>query len=387
MICFDQVEAMQRTQCDVEAMFAFGQLVSTLHADTRNLVLITCVQSAFLDLMRRNIRDADYDRMGEFAIETLSPLPWPLAKKLLVARLDSVPELKHLRNGQPELWPLQEKPLEEMVGPMGMSARRLIEAASVQFARAQTGEVPERVPLDQSLQDTFSRLFEKGEELSWGEIEDAIAQGLPLLVTVLAPDWRLGETADLQDVDLRLERKDQRIDISICMHEHMTGLAARLRRLVAQWKGSGQSRLVLIRPLERPIPKTAKKTRERLNTLTERGAALIHPSGEVVAALDALRKLLSDAKAGDLSHNGETVSPETVQEWLQKNLPSCVEDFAAAILAGDPLGTKDRLILGELLELLSREHVIALEDAARKLAIDRDELWRAAQTQPDLVGT
>ncbi|NOX53187.1 MAG: hypothetical protein GXP27_01855 [Planctomycetes bacterium] len=337
--------------------------------------------------MRRNIRDADYDRMGEFAIETLPPLPWPLAKKLLTARLDSIPELQRMREGQPELWPLQEKPLEEMVGAMGLSARRLIEAAAVQFAQTQSGEAPERVPLNHFLQNTFSRLFEEGEELSRGEIEDAIAQGLPLLATVLAPDWHLGNAAGLRDIDLRLEQKDRQIDISICMHENMIGLAARLRRLVARWRGSGQSRLILIRPPEMPIPKTAKKTQERLKTLTERGAALIHPSGEVVAALDALRKLLSDAKAGDLSHNGETVSPETVQEWLQQNLPSPVEDFATAILTGDQLDSKNRLVLGELLELLSREHVVSADEAARKLGISLDELWQTAQTHPDLVGT
>ena len=44
------------------------------------------------------------------------------------------------------------------------------------------------------------------------------------------------------------------------------------------------------------------------------------PPVDALAALDAVRELLSDAKSGDLAYQGDTISPQTVEEWLAAHL-------------------------------------------------------------------
>ncbi len=54
VLCFDQIEALETTPGERSGFLAFGGAVSTLHDETTNLVLISCMQSsAVADVSRR----------------------------------------------------------------------------------------------------------------------------------------------------------------------------------------------------------------------------------------------------------------------------------------------------------------------------------------------
>ena len=67
------------------------------------------------------------------------------------------------------------------------------------------------------------------------------------------------------------------------------------------------ARLIVVRDSRVPITPKATKTRQALDELQRAEVVVRHPSPEVLAALDALRSLLSDAKSGDLGY------PSTVE--------------------------------------------------------------------------
>jgi hypothetical protein len=66
------------------------------------------------------------------------------------------------------------------------------------------------------------------------------------------------------------------------------------------------------------------------------GGRVVRVEAEALAALDAMRRLLAVATGGDLSLGGDTVEGATVRDWLKRNLPTQITDFAGCILAAQP---------------------------------------------------
>ena len=62
VVCFDQVEAIQRYPGDDTGVFAFGQAVQTLHDETRNVLLVSCIQSFFLEHLNQAMMKPNYDQ-------------------------------------------------------------------------------------------------------------------------------------------------------------------------------------------------------------------------------------------------------------------------------------------------------------------------------------
>ena len=118
---------------------------------------------------------------------------------------------------------------------------------------------------------------------------------------------RLGvELNQVNDVDILMESPALKVGISLCNQKNMTSLAGRLRRLRRQVTESPMDRLVLIRHPRLPISPGAKKTWSYLEDLKGQKATIAGPDTEVLAALEAMRSLLADAKAGDLANRGKT---------------------------------------------------------------------------------
>jgi hypothetical protein len=165
----------------------------------------------------------------------------------------------------------------------------------------------------------------------------------------------------------------------------MTSRAGRLKRLTNQFTPEKLARLVLVQDARVPLTKGAEKSRQYLAQLEEQGAELVFPSVEALAALDALRELLSDAKAGDLACRGEPVAPQTVAGWLAAHLPEALREFAAQALgtgAASPATAADAKALEALSELLSDQHLLPLEDAARALGQPRHHVAETIQRHP-----
>src|SRR5262245_60244310 len=101
----------------------------------------------------------------------------------------------------------------------------------------------------------------------------------------------------------------------------MTSLAGRLRRLLKQTQARCAEKLVLLRDARLTITSTAAATQDYLNQLKAHDVQIVRPSETVLSGLKALGGLLSEAKSGDLAHEGQSVPPERVQPWLAKHLP------------------------------------------------------------------
>jgi hypothetical protein len=99
---------------------------------------------------------------------------------------------------------------------------------------------------------------------------------------------------------------------------------------------------------------------------------------EALAALDALRELLSDAKSGDLAYRGDTVAPQTVREWLKGHLPAALCDFVDKVLATQTTDarakTSDAHEIEALNELLAQTPMLPLEEAAQALQLPVEQL-------------
>jgi hypothetical protein len=140
-------------------------------------------------------------------------------------------------------------------------------------------------------------------------------------------------------------------------------------------------RLCVLRDARLTIAPGAKRTRERLEQIEREGGRVIRVEAEALAALDAMRRLVTSATSGDLSRNGDTVEPKTVREWLARNLPSQVANLAAEILDEEPSVPADPY-KDALSELMSRIKVIPAGDAARETGCTLEQLEAYARAYP-----
>ena len=64
VLSFDQIEALPRYPKDIDGLFRFGQAIRTLHDETANLLLVTCIQTFFLGELRKAVAFPDFDAMS-----------------------------------------------------------------------------------------------------------------------------------------------------------------------------------------------------------------------------------------------------------------------------------------------------------------------------------
>ena len=166
----------------------------------------------------------------------------------------------------------------------------------------------------------------------------------------------------------------------------MTSLCSRFRRLKDQLAQRRLARLVIIRDSRSPIPSTAKMAKQYLGELQDAGAVVRHPSIEALAALDALRSLLSDAKSGNLAFEGKAVLPTTIEEWLSKHLPESLFEWFGDFGDVQSHGGADTVEMEELATLLVERHVMAVDDAAQVLNRSAEKVSATIQRHPDHFG-
>lgn len=375
VFCFDQIEALQVDANDQAALFAFGKLVMELFQQTNNSLLISCIQSAFLDKLNAGVRDAAQARMGVHQ-KALNPLTADQAVGLAKARMNSYPELATLRASRSEtLWPLDEQKLREQIGPAGLSARRVLSTCAEMFDAFADVEHPTQ-SLEAFLNDAFESRREAAFQKNQYRDTDAIlSQGLPSLLQTADGPWLECSDSPPKDIDMFFQGPDGRVGVSLCNHPDLRKVRHRLKRLPTLIQEKQVEKLVVVRDARLPIRENAK-AHQLLKELVEQGAQHLRPSAEMLAALDALRRLLSDAKAGDLANAGNTVGPQSVQEWLVNHMPASLGDFLEEVLAypgvGEPREKADHL--DRLMELLEERALIALEEAASEVGVPAEQL-------------
>ena len=170
--------------------------------------------------------------------------------------------------------------------------------------------------------DSFvqSECSRKGRKKSSGH-------GLPLLASLLTPHLKTSEDDQLPDVHLIFEAPSDKVGISLCAQSNMRNLGEQFKRLKTQLALQRLTRLVVIQDSRIPLTKAAKVARQSLEELQSQGAVATNPAQNVLAGLDALRDLLSDAKSGDLAFHGENVGSDVVEPkrgWRRIRPKNCV---------------------------------------------------------------
>lgn len=393
VLSFDQVEALELTPGDRDAMFLFGQLISTLHDGTTNVLLISSVQSSFATRLKDHARDADYDRLTSLGAFSLHPLSRAQAECLISARLKAI----GVASPGPACWPLDSESFEKLFTAGGVAPRQLLNrcADAWQTSQQMDSSPPVALPalrpdLGQFLGERWDTVVNEKISANGPEItEDIIRHGVPLLVSLVSSESKSKTDELLPDVSVILDHPIGRVGVSVCTQPNMTSLASRLKRLKLQFAKRRLQRLVVIRDSRVPVSEGAKIARQCLTELEQQGAVILHPSVEVLAALDALRALLSDAKSGDLDCHGQLVTPRTVEDWLRSHLSADLQIFADDLLgrsrAVAPVSTETQLV-ESVSALLAGHPLLPLDEAAAKLNCSGSLLVELAQRYPEQFG-
>ncbi len=381
VFCFDQVEALQLHSQDPSGLAAFGKAVTCLHDETHNVAMISCIQSALHLPLLDAVHGSEMDRISSWKRGggTLNTLPWSLAKRLIAARLDAQPALAEWRKGRNGVWPLDETVLRPMANQPDFHARKLLAACAEQFEQWRTGQAPPPRTPAEFLHEAWEQRVEQARTQSEPAATDEVLQhGLPLLADLPGDErWRLQDASHLRDVDLLLEGDDGRVAVSVC-NQNTKALWRRLARLREQLQAAAGKppfdKLVLLRDPRLPIPASAKTTRQVLEELTAERASYVTPSLEVLAALDALRRLLADAQAGDLANRGEALAAADVKQWLVRHLPEDLRGFRDDLFARPDVAPPDLSLLEDLAELVQRRFVLDVREAAELLQHDLEDV-------------
>ncbi len=376
VLSFDQIEALQRYPKDIDGLFRFGQAIRTLHDETSNLLLVTCIQTSFLGELRKAVAFPDFDAMSCHVL-TLGTLKLDQALKVISSRIDAISDKGFDKN---LLFQNLAKDLSVFVGEAERTCRAILSRCADIFDNlsdpAPGHGLPDSEPsLSTFLQNEMDAREESAfSRIGLDEMDDILSNVLPSLINILDERCREKDRR-YPDVDMVIACPDTEIGISLCNHQNMSSLAGKLRRLVQNFSPEKGQRLVLLRHPQFRISPSAKKVNQYLRRLNDRRVRLITPSLEALAALDALRSLLSDARSGDLTYQGNPVHEKTVREWFKSLNASSAKAFMDDVLSeSDPMSPEDQEILQRILYLMEKERIIALTEAARRTHIETSRL-------------
>lgn len=366
VFCFDQVESLQRTAKDEEALFRFGRMAADLHDADPNVFLITCMQVAYLEDFKRAVRTADYDRIARRSV-LLEQLNRKQIERLVNSRLQQLPVLVQRKTANQPFFPLQTHFIEELALEDPKVPRRILSLCARAFDQAQHGKT---TPPPSNAQFLIGELTTRQKE-SLGGLEPAdtqriLVQGLELIAHL---EDASTSNSDGQSADVVLSGK-RTVALSLRNEADGRSLTPKLKTLLASTPRKDGAGVVVVRDPRLPIPKTATKARELLKELQDRGVSLLEPTIEALAALDALASILGDAKSGDLANQDASLEPGTVLAWLKSMRADLVLEPVKELI-DELFGTEQPVAAKndeqDLADLLSHVHVVEVAEAAQKL--------------------
>jgi len=394
VLCFDQIESLQLSPDDRTGFFAFGRLAADLVDQIESILLITCVQSGLWPLVRQAITAADFHRLAQEE-RLLKPITADEAAALIRGRLDASPALRHdpRRDADP-LWPIGADGLRTFLAEGDCTPRRLIAVCREAFPHA-FGEPP-------AIAAILSDLFERRRLDALTTLDDTTETFVHGLAIMVAARLRVPVTTSpaRPDVDLVISLPGRQVGISICNQEG-GALASHLKHMSQHPLGLREER-ILVRDMRLPIPHTYRRAWEHWERLvtgreaTAEGIPRIRavcPSPELLASLEAVRSVSSDAHAGELECRGRTIPPHVVEAWIRSDLR---DEQLDGLLAEIEHGPARRATSGEpartplrdaVLEQLQRRHLMRVEEIARATAATPEEIRRLTAAGEPVFGT
>jgi hypothetical protein len=374
VLCFDQLEALDIAQ-QAKSFALFDRLGASLVDDTQNALVVSTVLARFLKRLEDD-SPTDFVRIAKEQAH-LHALDWEQCKALVAARLSLVPELARET-------PIPESRLREFFETQHGSCnpRRLIHHARQLFAEWQH-QRRETVPsgaeerptanIEEFLRGELDRLWAGAKVDSGADADKVLAHGLPVALHVL------GHNTEETTSGLIAGSGNARVQVALANQTDMWQMARWLKTLLAH--SNPGVKLCVLRSARLPISPGATKTRERLKQIVRDGGRVIRVEAEALAALDAMRRLVSAATSGDLSRNGDTVEPKTVREWLARNLPAQVANLAEEVLCEAPAAAADPR-KDALFDLIASMKVIPASEAAQETGCTLEQLEDYARAYP-----
>ena len=368
VFCFDQVEALGIAQQGSSAYARFSEAGAALIDGSKNVLVLSTILASFLRDLQDGSRLSNYQRISKREAD-LQPLDLKQGHALIESRLALSLELE----GED---PIPENRVRAIYEKQHGSCnpRKLIHEARRLFAEWQGCAPLPPVSTSEFVQAEFERIWSNSQARTNPQKSDAVlAHGLPAALEML------GRKTSSTDAGLTVEDGASRTEIVFINHSNMGSLARTLKRLLDRKAASAQ--LCLVRDQRLPISPTAKATLDRLKKIEVAGGRVVRVEAEALAALDAMRQLLTAATSGDLSLNGEAVEPKTVREWLARNLPSEVRRFTNSILDEGAPPLEDAGA-DALLELVGRRKVVSVDEAVKATSWPKEKIEGYARTHP-----
>jgi hypothetical protein len=369
VFCFDQIEALGLSQEKKNYGF-FCQMGASLVDTTHNSLLISTVNLDFLGDLESGSRVSDFHRISRDKFD-LQPLDFDLGRQLVNARLAVVPEARGA---------IDEVDLRAFFQSNQGHAtpRGLIHEARRLFAKWQDKPVRTGPSLDDFLSAEYERLWSESPVGRDPKETDAVlAHGLPIALQLLGR-----ETKEKPEklIDLAARSEGTTVRIAFGNHVNRTSLA----RWLAKMQEQAAPNLCIVRDARLGISPTAKATQQRLAAIAQAGGRVVRMEAEALAALDAMRHLLATATSGDLSLGGDTVEGATVRDWLKRNLPKQVIDFAGELM-GEGVRAGPDWQPDALLDLLQDRKVVPLDEAVRLTEVAADKIEMFAKLHSDRI--
>jgi hypothetical protein len=396
VLCLDQLESLQSQPGDDAGLFAIGRILTSLNDEIGNRVVIGCAQTGLIRDLEKTVPEHVKDR---YRTEFLPPLKIEEARAVVRVRLQTVPQIERLRpKGASDLWPVDPERLAKLVHPReGVTARKVLFESEQMFREAQ-GLTREAVATDDFLDAEYStreatagkKLLERSEEST-----EVLSDGIPRLLRLR--NFHVRRDPKVRGVDHIAEPSAGRPVLVVMANEPPRGgLWQKLDRVGKAWD-AGTHDLVVFRDALHPLSTNATNTKERLRHLEQRGARILTPSIEALAALDAMRSLLGDADSGDLAAGGDSIAPGTVEDWIRRRIPDVLAQTLDGITGGAQPETtgqrgpvaadlRDDELLRDLVDCISEHKVAALDEVARILLREAKEIEACVLANPDTFG-
>jgi hypothetical protein len=382
VLCFDQVEALETYRGDRDGFHTMGTLISQLIDNHHHVLLVSCIVSAFEDHLDQLTNLANRDRWLQKKI-TLRPIQWDDALKLVAGRLDSSPDLAQLRHQHPgdPLWPMNPEVLKPLFETTGLCLpRALIQACKTHFESLFGDEVEPRPKLSREdfLQQEYERnLNEARLVVARQGADKVLGESLPWLLQSngFSPLGADPERSRYANLAFRNPAGEFAVSLCWCRGNELTG---RLRRIERHWP-SGNLGLKIIRD---PSVKPGPKGEQLLGTIKSRGGQEVHPLPEALAALQAIHNMITSARSGDLTQDGQGIGEQEVTLWSLSNLPPQLEKLRDDLIGREPPDPAQ----AKLAALLAERKVLEAEVAARELSMTMEEVSACARRHPMRFG-
>jgi hypothetical protein len=383
VLCFDQVEALETYRGDKDGFHTMGTLIAELYDVHDHLLLVSCIVSEFENRLEQLTNKANYDRWCGNKVN-LAPIKWEDALKLVAGRLDSSPDLAPLRRQHPQdpLWPLNAEALKPLFEATGLCLpRTLIQACRTHF-ESLFGEPGPKLSREDFLQQEYERNVNEARiAVARQGADKTVAECLPWLLenSGFSP---LGADADRSRyANLAFQKEGRAFAVSLC-YSRGNELTGRLRRIERYWQ-LGNVGLKILRD---PSVKPGLRGEQLLGTLRSRGAQEVHPLPEALAALQAIHNMITAARSGDLTQDGQGISEREVTQWSLANLPPQLETLRDELIGREASRESGDAALAKLAALLAERKVLEAEIAAKELSMTMEEVSACARRHPMRFG-